>query len=134
MYSLFLFLFCLYHYIWYIFEKWQQNKHWVMQRYWKLCHNFNLRNKKKSHWAKSGEYGGWSMVFIGVMALNSVNAMMHYHHAKSRNCSSTFLAFFDGFPHINSSKRPNSIPCWLFVLSKWIHDAPNNEYQRKRWA
>ena len=83
-------------------------------------------NRKKSHEAMSGEYGGWGIFTVLFLAKNSWTSneceQVHCRSAKAMNCFSTNPGVFFGLLHANGVELVGSTPYWPFDLVARIHD------------
>ena len=63
---------------------------------------FIFGNRKKSHRAVSGEYGGWGIVFGQKFHEQAMKCeQVHYRGAKAMNCFSKNPGVFFGLLHVN---------------------------------
>ena len=86
-----------------------------------------------SRGATSGEYDGWSVVFVAFLALNPVTTVALCDDVLS-SCKIHKIFFHKSCRFWRASIRANSILYWPSVPSERVRDAPNHKYRRKQSA
>jgi hypothetical protein len=84
----------------------------------KILWPFKAVFSRKSHEAKSGEYGGWSnfiIHFFGQKLQRALHDQGHYHDARSKH-QAKFQVFSDEQPYVTLVVFPNNNAGSLFDL------------------